>query len=76
MEGDDEGVYRLAGTQNEVGGLIIKKKPAPKDSFVFKVPQTSLLGLDKLAGKNRTVFNNFLKIEVLDETYLISKREK
>lgn len=49
---DDESVYKLEGYQEETGGLIIKKKPNPIESFEFKVPQarTSLLGLDKLAG--------------------------
>lgn len=51
MENDEEGVYRLEGTQDEKGGLIIKKKPVPNESFEFKVPKTSLLGLDRLAGK-------------------------
>lgn len=41
---DEDGVHRLEGISNEKGGLIVKKKPA-----TFKVPQTSLLGLDKLA---------------------------
>lgn len=43
-------IYRLEGTQNEKGGLIVNKKPAPTANFEFKVPKVSLLGLDKLAG--------------------------
>lgn len=51
MESEDEdGVHRLEGSTNEKGGLIIKKKPAAGANFEFKVPKTSLLGLDKLAG--------------------------
>lgn len=43
---EDDNIHRLEGTSaNERGGLIVKKK-AP----LFKVPQTSLLGLDKLAA--------------------------
>lgn len=49
MTENDENLYRLDGSKEEVGGLIIKKKPAPIESFVFKKP--SLFGLDKLAGK-------------------------
>lgn len=48
---DEDGVHRLEGSANEKGGLIIKKKPAAGANFEFKVPKTSLLGLDKLAGK-------------------------
>lgn len=43
-------IYRLEGTTNEKGGLIIKKKPPPAANFEFKVPKVSLLGLDKIAG--------------------------
>lgn len=49
----EEDIYRLEGTTNEKGGLIIKKKPAPAANFEFKVPQVSLLGLDKLAAQRR-----------------------
>lgn len=45
---DEDGIHRLEGSSNEPGGLIVKKKSA-----TFKVPQTSLLGLDKLAEKKR-----------------------
>lgn len=48
---DEDGVHRLEGSTNEKGGLIIKKKPAAGANFEFKVPKTSLLGLDKLAGR-------------------------
>ncbi|KAJ8932077.1 hypothetical protein NQ314_014979 [Rhamnusium bicolor] len=44
----EENVHRLEGSSNEKGGLIIKKK-----TFTFKVPQPSLLGLDKLALQKR-----------------------
>lgn len=47
---DDEGVHRLEGSKHEIGGLIIKKKPVAGANFEFKLPKTSLLGLDKLAG--------------------------
>ncbi|XP_017782578.1 PREDICTED: pre-mRNA-splicing factor ATP-dependent RNA helicase PRP16 [Nicrophorus vespilloides] len=45
---DDDDVHRLEGSSNEKGGLIVKKKTP-----TFKVPQVSLLGLDKLAQKKR-----------------------
>lgn len=46
---EDDNIHRLEGTSsNEKGGLIVKKKPP-----TFKVPQTSLLGLDKLAAAKR-----------------------
>jgi len=47
----DSDLYRLEGSKNERGGLIVKKKP-PEDSEVFKapIPKKSILGLDKLAG--------------------------
>lgn len=48
---DDDGIHRLEGSKNEVGGLIIKKKPVAGANFEFKLPTTSLLGLDKLAGR-------------------------
>lgn len=44
----EENVHRLEGTQDQKGGLIIKKKPP-----TFKVPQPSLLGLDRLAAEKR-----------------------
>ncbi|XP_018563364.1 pre-mRNA-splicing factor ATP-dependent RNA helicase PRP16 [Anoplophora glabripennis] len=46
--GSEENVHRLEGSTNEKGGLIVKKKPA-----IFKIPQHSLLGLDKLAAQKR-----------------------
>ncbi|XP_049807833.1 pre-mRNA-splicing factor ATP-dependent RNA helicase PRP16 [Schistocerca nitens] len=54
MEGDEEGVYRLEGITEEVGGLVVKKKPV-NDDGVFKTPapKKSLLGLDKLAAIRR-----------------------
>lgn len=55
---DDEGIYRLEGAKEEKGGLIIKKKPVQGSNIEFKVPKTSLLGLDKLAGTNvQNLFN-------------------
>ena len=53
MDDEDVGVFKLEGSKEEEGGLIIKKKPAPIENFEFKVPaaKASLLGLDKLAGK-------------------------
>lgn len=47
---ETEDVYRLEGSQNETGGLIIRKKAS---DHTFKKPQTSALGLDKLAQKIR-----------------------
>ncbi|KAK7593066.1 hypothetical protein V9T40_007818 [Parthenolecanium corni] len=51
MSENDENLYRLDGSKEEVGGLIIKKKPAPIENFEFKKP--SLFGLDKLAEQRR-----------------------
>ncbi|XP_043462305.1 pre-mRNA-splicing factor ATP-dependent RNA helicase PRP16 [Leptopilina heterotoma] len=51
MEDSSEDVYRLEGSQNETGGLIIRKKAS---DHTFKKPQTSALGLDKLAEKIRS----------------------
>lgn len=45
---EEDNIHRLEGTSNEKGGLIVKKKPS-----VFKIPQTSLLGLDRLAAAKR-----------------------
>lgn len=45
---EDDSIHRLEGTSNEKGGLVVKKKPP-----TFKVPQPSLLGLDKLAAAKR-----------------------
>lgn len=49
---EEDGLYQLKGGTEEKGGLIIRKKPSPGSSIEFKVPKTSLLGLDKLAGKS------------------------
>ncbi|XP_060516896.1 pre-mRNA-splicing factor ATP-dependent RNA helicase PRP16 [Cylas formicarius] len=47
---DDEGLHRLEGTTgSEKGGLVVKKK----STSTFKVPQVSLLGLDRLAAAKR-----------------------
>ncbi|KAF7265584.1 ATP-dependent RNA helicase l(1)G0007 [Rhynchophorus ferrugineus] len=47
---DNDSVHRLEGTTgNERGGLILKKKKEP----TFRIPQPSLLGLDRLAAKKR-----------------------
>lgn len=45
---DDDSLHRLEGISDQKGGLIVKKKPP-----TFKVPQPSLLGLDKLAAAKR-----------------------
>lgn len=65
---DDEGVYRLEGVEERQGGLIIKKKPDPQGSFQFKVPQTSLLGLDRLAALRRKERENDEKKEASKKT--------
>lgn len=44
----EENVHRLEGVQEQKGGLIIKKKTP-----TFKVPQPSILGLDRLAAERR-----------------------
>ncbi|XP_072388700.1 pre-mRNA-splicing factor ATP-dependent RNA helicase PRP16 [Diabrotica undecimpunctata] len=44
----EENLHRLEGSSSTKGGLIVKKKP-----HVFKVPQVSLFGLDKLAAQKR-----------------------
>lgn len=61
MSEDDAGVHRLEGTtgQEQRGGLVLKKAKddrgagAGRSGGSFKVPQGSLLGLDKLAAKRR-----------------------
>ncbi|KAH8315474.1 hypothetical protein KR074_003725 [Drosophila pseudoananassae] len=57
MSADEEaGVHRLEGTSGEEmrGGLVIRKpKEGASSKSGFKVPQGSLLGLDKLAAKRR-----------------------
>lgn len=47
---DDPPVHRLEASAPATGGLVIKKKDT--DS-TFKVPQVSLLGLDRLAAQKR-----------------------
>lgn len=47
----EESIHRLEGSQNEVGGLIIKKRKSDDDNF--KVPKRSLLGLDVLALRKK-----------------------
>ncbi|XP_017025155.1 pre-mRNA-splicing factor ATP-dependent RNA helicase PRP16 [Drosophila kikkawai] len=58
MSDDEEtGVHRLEGTSGQEmrGGLVIRKpKDGTKTTSSSKVPQVSLLGLDKLAAKRRT----------------------
>lgn len=51
---DDSSVHRLEGTSSSSssGGLVIKKSKTDSSSS-FKVPKTSLLGLDKLAAEKR-----------------------
>jgi pre-mRNA-splicing factor ATP-dependent RNA helicase DHX38/PRP16 len=48
-------LHRLEGEQEEVGGLVIKKKKPVEegDSHVFKAPTVSRLGLDVLAQKRK-----------------------
>ena len=56
MSSFDRSTHRLAGSSNEAGGLIIKKKQDPnreKSDETFKRPSTSLLGLDVLARRKR-----------------------
>ncbi|RZF39395.1 hypothetical protein LSTR_LSTR000916 [Laodelphax striatellus] len=50
---EEEDIYQLRGSNEQKGGLIIKKKQAPGSSIQFKVPKPSLLGLDKLAAQRR-----------------------
>jgi pre-mRNA-splicing factor ATP-dependent RNA helicase DHX38/PRP16 len=45
---NDENLHRLEGITDQKGGLIVKKKTP-----TFKVPQPSLLGLDRLAAAKR-----------------------
>ncbi|KAH8406434.1 hypothetical protein KR222_001427 [Zaprionus bogoriensis] len=55
MSEDDAGVHRLEGTtgQEQRGGLVLKKPKGERPGSSFKIPQGSLLGLDKLAAKRR-----------------------
>ncbi|XP_042196437.1 pre-mRNA-splicing factor ATP-dependent RNA helicase PRP16 [Callorhinchus milii] len=54
---DDASIHRLEGydSDNQIGGLIIKKKGATDSQHVFRAPapKTSLLGLDRLAAQKR-----------------------
>ncbi|XP_023646619.1 pre-mRNA-splicing factor ATP-dependent RNA helicase PRP16 [Paramormyrops kingsleyae] len=54
---DDATLHRLEGNQpdEQVGGLIVKKKSAVSEQHVFRppTPRTSLLGLDLLAAQKR-----------------------
>ncbi|GJQ67978.1 hypothetical protein Trydic_g16727 [Trypoxylus dichotomus] len=54
---DDDGFHRLEGTDEQSGGLIVKKKTP-----TFKIPQPSLLGLDKLAAAKRKEKENARKM--------------
>lgn len=54
METDvDTSVHRLEASAPATGGLVIKKKETSAPDPTFKVPQTSLLGLDRLAAAKR-----------------------
>ncbi|XP_034946203.1 pre-mRNA-splicing factor ATP-dependent RNA helicase PRP16 [Chelonus insularis] len=53
---ENSGIYKLEATQDDVGGLIIRKKTS---DHTFKKPLPSALGLDKLAEKRR--YENFNK---------------
>ena len=56
MSSFDRSTHRLAGSGNEAGGLIIKKKQdqnREKSDETFKRPSGSLLGLDVLARRKR-----------------------
>lgn len=57
MDPSDEGVYRLEGAIETKGGLIVKKK----QTSTFKVPQPSLLGLDRLAAQKRKEREEFAR---------------
>lgn len=47
---DDTSVHRLEASAPASGGLVIKKK---ETDSTFKIPQPSLLGLDRLAAQKR-----------------------
>lgn len=49
MDQTEPDIYRLEGIKETKGGLIVKKK----STSTFKVPQPSLLGLDRLAAQKR-----------------------
>lgn len=49
MDSEEEEVYRLEGSSQTKGGLVVKKK----QTSTFRVPQPSLLGLDRLAAQKR-----------------------
>lgn len=50
MSKEEENVHILEGSNNQKGGLFVKTK---NTTPTFKVPQRSLLGLDKLAAAKR-----------------------
>ena len=51
-EEDNSDIYRLEGSSDQGGGLIIKKKQESSVEFKVPAPKKSLLGLDNLAGNN------------------------
>lgn len=54
METDvNASVHRLEASAPATGGLVIKKKESNDSDATFKVPLTSLLGLDRLAAAKR-----------------------
>ncbi|OTF80716.1 hypothetical protein BLA29_005148 [Euroglyphus maynei] len=58
MSFDTSNIHRLEGTKsNEPGGLYVPNKKSLKnpgaENLTYQKPQTSLLGLDKLAAKKR-----------------------
>lgn len=72
MSQEEENIHVLEGTSNQKGGLIIKKKTSTP---TFKVPQRSLLGLDKLAAVKRKEKEENVKINDAESSFEISKKK-
>ncbi|XP_046397224.1 pre-mRNA-splicing factor ATP-dependent RNA helicase PRP16 [Ischnura elegans] len=74
MEEDDSDIYRLEGSKNEVGGLIVKKKPVASDpTFKTPLPRQSLLGLDKLAALRKKEKEEELEVERTKHLYRVAE---
>lgn len=64
---DEEGINRLEGSRNVLGGLEIRKKKSGNDA-TFKHPGRSLLGLDLLARSRASNEANSHKRELEEDS--------
>lgn len=70
---DDSVTDRLEGSNDVVGGLVIKKAPS---KHVFRTPQESMLGLQKLAEEKRKRKEELEREEEVKKTKLTSANTK